>query len=136
MADLQQKAEKEPHRQRDLPERSKSTVTSRSPRINWAEVTEWYRMVNNAGDFWRRKWQDLRASLPESQDQLWRTTSLDRLQQDITESQHHLQRSLLKSTENMLKRPRRPLKRPEDCRFLLILLCNPLLYPGVTITYS
>ena len=123
--------EKELARQREhSPERWKGIVTARTPRINWIELAEWYRLITNAGDSWRRKWQDLRSGLSESQERTWRTVSLDRLQQDISESQNHLQRCLLKSTENLLKRPRRPLKHPEDCRFLLMLLCNPLLCSG------
>ena len=123
--------EKELSRQRERsPERWKGVVAARSPRINWIELAEWYRLIVNAGDIWRRKWHDLRTGLNESRDQIWKTISIDRLQQDVHESQIHLQRCLLKSTENLLKRPRRPLKHAEDCRFLLMLLCNPLLYTG------
>lgn len=40
----------------------------------------------------------------------------------------HLRLTLLKATETLLRRPGRPLKTPGDCRFLLLLLANPLLY--------
>ena len=123
--------ERELSRQRERsPERWKGIVTARTPRINWIELAEWYRLITNAGETWRRKWQELHAGLSEPQERRWRTASLDRFHQDISESQTHLQRCLLKSTENLLKRPRRPLKHPEDCRFLLMLLYNPLLYSG------
>lgn len=43
-----------------------------------------------------------------------------------SESVTHVHRTLFKATENLLRRPGRPLKTPADCRFLLILLANPL----------
>ncbi|KAI5800062.1 ubiquitin-protein ligase E3A [Geopyxis carbonaria] len=48
----------------------------------------------------------------------------------INEARTSMMKTLLKSTETLLKRPGRPLKRPEDIRFLLVILANPLLYPG------
>jgi E3 ubiquitin-protein ligase HECTD2 len=123
-------AEKEQARRGERsPERWKGIVTVRTPRINWMELAEWYRLIINAGEIWRRRWYDFRSTLSETDQQIWKTIPLERLQQEISDSQIHLQRCLLKSTENLLKRPRRPLKHPEDCRFLLMLLCNPLLYP-------
>jgi len=46
------------------------------------------------------------------------------------EGQAHTQRVLLKATESLLKRPGAPLRQPDDIRFLLIILANPLLYPS------
>ncbi|KPI43404.1 putative E3 ubiquitin-protein ligase mug30 [Cyphellophora attinorum] len=111
------------------PERWKGIVTARTPRINWFELAEWYHLITTAGDLWRKKWTDLRKSLDEDMQTIWDSVPLDTIEREIMESQTHLHRSLLKSTENLLKRPRRPLKHPEDCRFLLMILFNPLIYP-------
>ncbi|KAI9367350.1 hypothetical protein BJX61DRAFT_312753 [Aspergillus egyptiacus] len=109
------------------------TVSSRSPRINWDDVEKWYHMVLAAGTSWVDKWSAMRPS-PDREEQrtknaAWDAADLNAMQREITESRIHLHRTLLKATENLLKRPRRPLKRPDDIRFLLILLANPLLYP-------
>lgn len=112
------------------PDRWKGIVSTRSPRVNWQDLAEWYRTVINAGELWRKKWHELRSNLDSSKDALWKSVSLERLDREVADSQLHLHRSLLKSTENLLKRPRRPLKHPEDCRFLLMLLFNPLIYPS------
>lgn len=122
-----------PHHQRDRsPETWRGIVTEKSPRINWSELGEWYHIVTHAGDKWRKKWHEIRVL--NSQDGTvnrtaqWEAVSTDRLQREIADAQMHVQRGLLKATENLLKRPRRPLKHPEDCRFLLMLLVNPLLH--------
>jgi E3 ubiquitin-protein ligase HECTD2 len=114
-----------------LPESSKGVAGAKTPRINWSELTEWYRLVTQAGITWKEKWKELRPdgtdSLSASRRARWQAIAMEDIEHEITESRIHAQRSLLKSTENLLKRPRRPLKHPEDCRFLLILLANPLL---------
>lgn len=46
------------------------------------------------------------------------------------DAREHAVRTLLKVTENLLKRPSRPIMEPGDLRFLLILLSNPWLYPS------
>lgn len=109
------------------PERWRGVVSARSPRINWPELKEWYRVILHAGDDWRKRWVALRTSLSDSKLERWSAVSLDVLHRNFVDSQIHLQRSFLKATENLLKRPRRPLSSPEDCRFLLMLLANPLL---------
>lgn len=48
----------------------------------------------------------------------------------LNEARINMIRILLKSTETLLKRPGRPLKSPDDMRFLLVILANPLLSPG------
>ena len=112
-------------------EPAKGFVNAKTPHINWAELTEWYRTVTQAGIMWREKWKELcpdsTDSLSASQRARLQGISLDDIEREITESRIHVQRALLKFTENLLKRPRQPLKHPEDCRFLLILLANPLL---------
>lgn len=112
------------------PDRWKGIVSARSPRINWSDLAEWYRIVINAGEQWRRKWHELRNDVDQTKTDLSTAVSLEQLEREIADSQLHLHRSLLKSTENLLKRPRRPMRNPEDCRFLLMLLFNPLIYPS------
>ena len=119
------------HQRDTSPDKTRSSANTRYPRINWLELAEWYRILIYAGDLWEQRWQELQSKLsgPRAQ-QCWRSIPLENLQRDIIESRIHLQRSLLKVTENLLKRPRQPLRTPEDCRFLLILLANPLLSPA------
>lgn len=112
------------------PERWRGVVSARTPRINWLELKEWYRLIQHAGDDWRRRWMSLRATLSDSKLEKWSRVSMETLHRNFMESQIHLQRSFLKATENLLKRPRRPLASPEDCRFLLMLMANPLLSPA------
>lgn len=91
--------------------KSESKFSVRSPGIDWERVDEFYDMVINV---------DLGfVSGKESTSEY----------NDIEEVRAHIARILLKATESLLKRPGRPLKRPEDVRFLLIVLANPLLYP-------
>jgi E3 ubiquitin-protein ligase HECTD2 len=114
------------------PDTWRGVVSLKSPRINWAEVISWYRSVLNAGESWRDKWFALQAHSPSESSAHDVTAErpyqlLTEIENDLLESRYHLQRVLLKATENLLKRPRRPLKHPEDCRFLFVILANPLL---------
>lgn len=103
-------------------------VTIKSPRLDWAEMNEWYFLILNAGRLWRRKLDELISSDPE----IVRLSGQEMhdIEDQINEAQSHAQRVLLKVTESLLKRPSRPLKEPSDLRFLLIILANPLLYPS------
>ncbi|KAJ9613984.1 putative E3 ubiquitin-protein ligase [Cladophialophora chaetospira] len=123
---------KESNHQRDRsPDKSRSFAPARHPRINWPELIEWYRLIIYAGDHWEKGWHELQHRLSDSRaQQCWRSVPLESIQRDIIESRIHLHRSLLKVSENLLKRPRQPLKHPDDCRFLLMLLANPLLTPA------
>lgn len=109
-------------------------VSSKNPRIDWAKVDGWYRMVLTAGQAWKTKWDEMstarkgRASpASPSQEAADRLRDID---EEIEQSRLRLQRTLLHATENLLKRPGRPLRTPQDMRCLLILLANPLLYPN------
>ncbi|KAI8634067.1 HECT-domain-containing protein [Xylariaceae sp. FL1651] len=102
-------------------------VTPRSPRIDWGAAMEWYHAVTNAAQSWVGVYDELiRAesiqSLEESASQQFEKLAL--------EAQEHLQRALLKCTEMLLKRPGRLMAEPQDVRFLLLFLANPLLVPG------
>lgn len=126
------------HRSRSRERREKTSsssrpVSSRSPRINWAELAQWHHMIMTAGTSWVELWSTMKPTEMKKEEdaviaQKWNATDLAMVDREITESRLHLHRTLLKATENLLKRPRRPLKRPEDTRFLLMLLTNPLIY--------
>lgn len=113
------------------PQRS-HLISSRSPRINWAEVTQWYHLIFTAGSNWVEQWA---AKKPDpghleqnrTRRKRWELIEPSVVEKDIMVSRLHLQRTLLKATENLLKRPRRVLKKPEDTRWLFVLLANPLL---------
>lgn len=104
---------------------------TKSPRINWKELHEWYYLILNAGQSWR---QVSAACARESKEDSMLHKFSDpeqqrRIEQDFKEASLHLQRTLLKASESLLRRPGRPVKSPADCRFLLILFTNPMLYP-------
>lgn len=101
-----------------------SIVTSRSPNIDWADVDAWYQTVLNAGESWPRLYEELTGSAPTDQ----RDATVLRMEMQIVEAQEHLRKTLLRVTESLLKRPGRPITRPEDLRFLLIISANPLLH--------
>ena len=108
-----------------------SKMQAKSLRINWAELDEWYHVVFSCGNAWREKWQELRKDFDQRQfcygDEL--RAMEHSIVDDLAEARMHVQRTFLKAAEILLKRPGQPLKYPEDCRFLLVLLSNPLLYP-------
>ncbi|GIC94053.1 HECT-type E3 ubiquitin-protein ligase [Aspergillus udagawae] len=110
-------------------------VTSRSPRINWSQLAEWHHLIMTAGSSWVERWTGMRPVDERGQEghgrsKLWDSVDMCAIERDITESRLHLHRAFLKVTENLVKRPRRPLHKPEEIRFLLILLANPLIYPS------
>ncbi|PWY82881.1 hypothetical protein BO70DRAFT_314240 [Aspergillus heteromorphus CBS 117.55] len=120
---------------RDKTSSSSRAVSSRSPRINWPELAQWHQVIMTAGASWVELWSTMKpCEMRKDEDvlvaQKWDTVDLAMVEREITESRLHLHRTLLKATETLLKRPRRPLKKPEDIRFLLMLLTNPLLHPS------
>ena len=102
-----------------------NAVSSRTPRINWLEVGDWYHTILHAGESWRETWD----KLPNDSVMTAQETSdlLHAIGQEVADGRLHLQKTFLKATENLLKRPRQPLKHARDSRFLLILMSNPLL---------
>ncbi|KAI6250384.1 putative E3 ubiquitin-protein ligase mug30 [Erysiphe necator] len=103
-------------------------VTLKSPRINWAEVNEWYHTIFHAGKSWRRSLDFLKKTETCEPQRNFSDSELDRIDNDLLDARIHIQRVLLRATETLLKRPSRPLSDPSDLRFLLIILANPLLY--------
>ncbi|PWY95581.1 HECT-domain-containing protein [Aspergillus sclerotioniger CBS 115572] len=138
MNEVEQISSTHPSRSKERREKSSSSsrpVSSRSPRINWAELAQWHNMIMIAGTSWVELWSTMKPLEVKKEDdvlraQKWDTIDLAMVDREITESRLHLHRTLLKATENLLKRPRRPLKKPEDIRFLLMLLTNPLIHPS------
>lgn len=104
-------------------------VTLKSPRINWVEVNDWYHSVLHVGKLWRRSLDFLKKTETSGlQIRDFTDNELNQIENDLLEARIHVQRTLLKATESLLKRPSRPLSDPSDLRFLLIFLANPLLY--------
>ncbi|GMG10514.1 unnamed protein product [Aspergillus oryzae] len=121
------------HHLKEKPASSARPVSSRSPRINWAELAHWYQLIMTAGTSWVEQWSglkplDVRDGDDCTRNKRWDAADMSLIEREFMESRLHLHRTLMKATENLLKRPRRPLKRPEDVRFLLMLLVNPLIY--------
>lgn len=115
----------------EAPNRGTTSVTFESPRIDWAELNEWYALVLQAGSGWKRHFYGLMESdATEFWDECLSPKEVDEIEHQILEAQAHTQRVLLKATESLLKRPGAQLRQPNDIRFLLIILANPLLYPS------
>ncbi|KAI1159546.1 hypothetical protein F5B18DRAFT_636595 [Nemania serpens] len=104
-----------------------SIVTSRSPRIDWGAAMEWFRIVINAAETWMQVYEEV---LHADETKELEEKAPHQFEQLAIEAQEHLQRALLKCTEMLLKRPGRLMVDPQDVRFLLLLLANPLLVPG------
>lgn len=126
------------HSKEKTPSKSRM-VSSRSPRINWAEVAQWYHSILSAGNSWTEQWKAKKPDPTRSEADMirakrWASIDPSLIGKQVSESRVHLQRTLLKATENLLKRPRRVLKKPEDARFLFILLANPLLSSSASYT--
>ena len=122
---------KSPERSRTRPHANSiydELVTVKSPRLDWAEMNEWYFLVLNAGRSWRRRLEDFLAA--DCQISRLSDQEMQEVEDIIMEAQLHVQRVVLKVIEGLLKRPSRPLREPCDLRFLLIILANPLLYPS------
>lgn len=100
-----------------------SLVTSRSPQINWSELTSWYLTISNAADSWFKLYEELSR---EPNIRAPTEDTLKALERDLLQAQEHLQRVLFKAFDMLLKRPGRPVAEPSRLRFLLIMLANPL----------
>lgn len=108
---------------------SSTLVSSRSPKIDWNAVSEWYELIIEAGSTWQALFSETMSRENDDTPQPY-SEQLQQLSAIFAAAQRHIQRVLLKATETLLKRPGKQLRDPKDVRFLLILLSNPLLYPG------
>lgn len=106
-------------------------TSMKSPNINWKELQDWYHTVLNAGQSWQRTLNDLKTQNAEGHilQRLSDEVEQQLIDDEFRDASLHLQRTVLKASENLLRRPGRPLRDVPECRFLLILLANPLLYP-------
>lgn len=118
-------------KRKNVGEGSRKAVSSKSPNVNWAELQKWYELIHSAGEDWQLRVKSTKAyeriDLGPTLDGF---TNVRDIENDLEEARDHAVRAILKLTENLLKRPSRPLKEPEDIRFLLVLLANPSLYPS------
>lgn len=118
-------------RRKRVGEGSRKLVSARSPNINWVELASWYGAIHSAGQEWQTLGDGVQRESPELYDTfLGNEMNKKEIEEDLSDAREHAIRTLLKITENMLKRPTRPLKEPEDLRWLLIMLANPSLYPS------
>ena len=102
-------------------------ATTKSPQFNWDDLTTWYSVVVNAAE----GWFDLYGEISQEPEFVRPTQQdLQKLERDLLKAQEHLQRTLMKAIEVLLKRPGRSISEPSHLRFLLIMLENPLLDPG------
>lgn len=107
-------------------ESGSSVVNLRSPQIHWPNLSEWYDAIVHAGERWRAAYEEL--LLADDGARPADEATLARVEATAMLAQQHLRKALLKFTENRLKRPGRLLREPQDLRFLLIFLENPLLH--------
>ncbi|KAL9086561.1 MAG: hypothetical protein Q9159_004077 [Coniocarpon cinnabarinum] len=105
---------------------SKGLVNLKSPHINWFELDNWYDTLIRAGCGWRQRLKD----------EDLRGLDTEEIDRQLSEGRAHLHQTLLKCTEALLKRPGRPLKEPQDARFLLLLLANPMIHPTKPSAYA
>ena len=100
------------------------------PNINWNELQDWYDfLVNLSTHFDEMVLQKFTDPLQTGDCLTWPRLSpyLIRRHEGAISACAHVEKTLLKATERLLRRPTRPLRSIEDCRFLFIALANPLL---------
>jgi len=100
---------------------TKSDIGGHIDSIDWVELDDWYRAINNASETWTAVFEELTGRLPQS-DSMYQF-----LDTQLLRGQDHTRGVILKSAEKLLKRPRQCISTANDLRFLLILLGNPLL---------
>ncbi|KAF2721698.1 hypothetical protein K431DRAFT_223538 [Polychaeton citri CBS 116435] len=109
----------------------KRLVNSRSPNIEFDQLAYWYGIIHRAGDDWIKKVPRLRLDGPGfNKANIEGNANVEDISRDFAEAREHAIRALLKINENIVKRPGRPLKEPQDLRFLLIIAMNPSFYPS------
>lgn len=104
----------------------RDSADKKIPRFDWNAINDWYGAIYSCGSNWKTQLEGMESGtaasrLPSAEEQ--------EINDLVAQGRFHVQRTLLKSTENLLRRPGQPLKVTEDCRYLFILLANPLLYP-------
>ncbi|ESA43584.1 hypothetical protein GE21DRAFT_3134 [Neurospora crassa] len=102
-----------------------SAVSPRSPRIDWAEVEDWYTAVLDAVRSWPKFYDEL---VSEDSSLAVPPEALKEIEAQLLVGQDHVHRSLLRASETIMKRPGRLMTAPHELRFILILAANPLLH--------
>lgn len=101
--------------------------------IDWRQVVEWYDSIVHAPNRWREVYEDLVAGQPDGE---LSTAAQQRFETMLESAHHRLLRVFLKCIEGLLKRPGTPISNPQDARFLIILMCNPLLTTSAAISWG
>lgn len=104
---------------------SSAVAPSRSARMDWTSLDDWYASIINCGETWTSIYEQLAKS---SASPALSDDELRRAEAQILQAQGHAQRLLLKATEMILKRPGCLMGGPRELRFLLIILANPLIH--------
>lgn len=104
-------------------------VGLKTPRINWGNLNDWYCAVLSAGHSWKDILLEIQKgnSVGGFDNTHISLEDQQKIEGDLSDACHRVQRTLLKASEYLLRRPGMPIERPEDCRFLLLLLANPIL---------
>ncbi|MCJ1449265.1 MAG: putative E3 ubiquitin-protein ligase [Stictis urceolatum] len=74
----------------------------RSLRFDWHSIRKWYDSILSCGRYWKSQLQ----LLSPDERSILETTEEERIVEErFSEARHHVQRTLLKATENLLRRP-------------------------------
>ena len=95
------------------------------PQINWDDLSGWYSAITNFADAWPLISVEI-SKRPDYTDPGHEYLRV--VEQNLLLAQARLRKTLMKVTENLLKRPGGKMTQPEELRFFLILLENPLLH--------
>ena len=115
-------------RQPNITKSSNDEISEKKPaRFDWTSIYAWYNIILSCGKDWRSH-----SSKLSSRSRRVLAAHEAEIDSVLSQGRYHVQRSFLKSIELLLRRPGRPLQTPEDARFLVILLANPLFYPRST----
>ena len=127
---LQHPPEKDPKKRAAGHLASFPSVSHRSARINWHHVTQWYSAICNVDRSWQARLDEMPESLAlkEKVKVLANREELLQIDSELRSIRHHFRRIVIKATDDLLKRPGYPLREPNDIRFLLIILANPLFH--------
>ncbi|KKA27674.1 hypothetical protein TD95_002769 [Thielaviopsis punctulata] len=99
-------------------------TASRSPHIEWDSLRTWYMSVINVAENWQHMYSRLEGAADPA---VLASLDLVDFEKQLLVAQEHVQKALLKATEQLLKRPGKMLLSPDDIRFLIIVIENPLL---------
>ncbi|KAF4554467.1 E3 ubiquitin-protein ligase-like protein 2 [Elsinoe fawcettii] len=117
-------------RAKDRPPPPRRGVTPKSPCVDWARLDRWYETIRTPDRTWLDKAQRIKHAVDGENERSDIDPKLRaEIELDLSIARGHAERALFKITENILRRPGRPLTEPEDIRFLIVIISNPLLYP-------